>query len=1120
MKTPRVTRKIPAKVTGKFLVSLTVLLLSISPLSAFQDTLQITTDLPCQACHIDSQWDIIRPSSFDHSQTLFPLEGQHRNADCIQCHTGTSLETIHQFDRARTECASCHNDPHQGQLGDNCQRCHTDRTWQPRTETFDHNTTRFLLLGAHASVACDACHSSAGRNEYQGLPLDCAGCHLDTYQQTVDPDHAASGLSTDCLECHRISAPFWETSTFEHTLERTGFELTGAHSATDCSSCHTGQTTGTPQDCWACHQTEYETTTDPPHAVDAYPQDCALCHDTQDWATATFDHNRLGFALVGGHAQLTCDNCHADQNFQIQSGQCVSCHATDVTEIPDFSHESADFGPTCDQCHTVFNWANTNYDHNIQTDYPLTGAHVSASCGDCHGDGVFQELAGDCYACHQADYETAENPEHLNAGFPTNCTECHSTSGWATLTIDHDLTAFPLVGRHRTADCMACHDDGYDLPLNCEGCHDSADATEWDHEIRDYPANCDQCHSEFGWTPISFNHSGISSGCNDCHAYDYTQTAASTTAPDHVASGFSSECQVCHSTQVWAPAFFDHSEANTGFPLVGAHSALVPDNCTSCHINNQWAGTPHDCFSAQCHAQDYNNTTDPNHAERGYPMEDCTICHDESGFEPSIFQHNNTASACVTCHQYDYNNTNDPNHTANEFSTQCQVCHTTNAWSPDILNHDETGFPLIGEHQNTDCNACHVNDVYAGTPMNCWDAQCHLTDFNETDDPDHQAEGFRLEDCALCHTPVDWEPSIFTHENLTESCDACHSNDIPATPDHTGFPATCDVCHNTVQWSPSHFNHSEELTGFHLLGQHYDNSFTNCNLCHIDNQWSGISTDCFGANCHASTYGETSQPVHSDQVWNAEDCEICHTPIAWTPSVWSHANVTTCMPCHTADKAAAQDPPHADFPDDCAQCHATNAWSPAEFDHSETQTGFALTGAHQNTDCTVCHADGYDPPPTPRSCADADCHLADYNATTNPNHASSDFPMDCESCHTTTQWEGADFDHDGMYFPIYSGEHRNEWDACSDCHTNTSNYADFTCFGGGCHNVAEENAEHCEDGCESCNGFTYPATGVTAADCLFCHPNGDEDDCEGDDDDLRRPPNFQTPLDLDWRNVD
>ena len=1210
-----------------------LLLLNIPAAWALPDSLEISIDIPCQACHVANQWDIIRPSTFDHNQTEFPLAGQHRNTSCIECHSGTSLQAVHQFKNAPSDCSSCHNDPHQGQLGDNCQRCHTERTWQPRSDSFDHNTSRFPLMGAHASVACDACHKSAGRNEFQGLPMDCAGCHISTYQATTAPNHAASGLSTDCLQCHKISAPFWQTSTFEHTLTYTNFELTGVHETTECSSCHAGKTLGTPQDCWSCHEDVYQTSENPPHAIDNFPQDCALCHSTDDWTSSTFDHNQFGFALVGGHAQLTCDNCHADQNFTIQSGQCIACHAEDVVDIPAFSHELAEFGPTCEQCHSVFNWANTNYDHDIQTDYPLLGSHQTATCGGCHETGLFTDLSTDCYPCHQVDFDAAENPEHKNAGFPTNCEECHTTNSWATLVVDHDLTAFPLVGLHETVNCIACHTDGYTgLPLNCAGCHDYATATIWDHVIRNYPTTCDLCHTEFGFDIPSFNHDGINSSCNDCHSYDFDQT----TAPNHAASNFSSQCQVCHSNQIWTPSFFDHSATNTGFPLIGAHAALVPDNCTSCHINNQWAGTPHDCFSAQCHVQDYNATTDPNHVEHGYPLNECATCHDAVAFQPSIFQHINTSTPCETCHtiefnstsdpdhvehgypsescqmchntidfqqsiflhanttatcaschQYDYNQTTDPNHATEGFSAQCQICHTSAAWNPSIINHELTGFPLTGEHMETECTDCHINSIYSGTPTSCADSQCHLEDFNETTNPNHATQGFRAEDCVLCHstngwspsmfdhslaaagfaltgshvsvecaachvdyiapaevrscessgchitnfnattTPdhveyglrpedctichssVAWTPSLFSHDGLAITCNSCHTNQIPTTPDHTNFPVTCDVCHSTAAWNPSHFTHSEALTGFALIGQHFDNTFANCTLCHLDNQWSGISHDCFDANCHATQYNETTEPVHSEQIWAASDCQICHTPINWTPGIWSHQDVTTCMPCHTADKANAQDPPHIDFSDACAQCHATNAWSPAAFDHTQAQTGFGLTGAHLNTACEVCHANGYTPPATPRGCADATCHLNDYNTTTNPNHINSGFPTDCESCHTTAQWQGATFDHDAMFFPIYTGKHRNRWDSCAECHPNTSDYAQYTCFGNGCHSVADMNDEHCENNgsnCENCNGFTYPSSNVQSADCLFCHPTGNEDDC---DDDLFRGPTFR-----------
>ena len=40
------------------------------------------------------------------------------------------------------------------------------------------------------------------------------------------------------------------------------------------------------------------------------------------------------------------------------------------------------------------------------------------------------------------------------------------------------------------------------------------------------------------------------------------------------------------------------------------------------------------------------------------------------------------------------------------------------------------------------------------------------------------------------------------------------------------------------------------------------------------------------------------------------------------------------------------------------------------------------------------------------------CHQQDYTTAT-PNHAAAMFPNTCASCHTTTRWDGATFDHDG-----------------------------------------------------------------------------------------------------------
>src|ERR1035438_3465133 len=46
-------------------------------------------------------------------------------------------------------------------------------------------------------------------------------------------------------------------------------------------------------------------------------------------------------------------------------------------------------------------------------------------------------------------------------------------------------------------------------------------------------------------------------------------------------------------------------------------------------------------------------------------------------------------------------------------------------------------------------------------------------------------------------------------------------------------------------------------------------------------------------------------------------------------------------------------------------------------------------------------------------------------------------------------------------FPIYSGNHNGKWTACSDCHTNSSNYAVFTCIA--CHqhsNQTQVTSDH------------------------------------------------------------
>jgi hypothetical protein len=153
----------------------------------------------CAACHNTSAFF---PSTIDaesHSRFRFALEGAHRAAPCASCHSamgvsdaGSSLK-LSQPQTGRTPrvysipgatCATCHMDPHGGQFasregGSTCDACHGVTAFTPATE-FDHEAPGgFSLRGAHARVACTACHTVAGSEprRWRGVPRTCEACH-------------------------------------------------------------------------------------------------------------------------------------------------------------------------------------------------------------------------------------------------------------------------------------------------------------------------------------------------------------------------------------------------------------------------------------------------------------------------------------------------------------------------------------------------------------------------------------------------------------------------------------------------------------------------------------------------------------------------------------------------------------------------------------------------------------------------------------------------------------------------------------------------------------------------------------------------------------------------------
>ena len=308
-----------------------------------EDTHRGTLGAACDDCHNEDTWHPVEAIA-QHNRTRFPLVGAHAAAACFACHEGAETANFQGVDNA---CETCHvsdlaratSFDHVSQgITNDCQQCHIPTSWS--TAQFAHPAS-FQLTGGHGGLDCSDCH---GTGPITSLPTDCASCHLDDYQQTTDPNHALSGFSTDCTQCHNTNT--WSGAIFDHF-----FPLTAGHGGLDCSDCHgTGAITSIPSDCVSCHLDDYQLTTDPNHALSGFSTDCAACHSTSTWLGATFDHL---FPLSGPHGGLDCADCHTTPGTQ-SVFSCIDCHehgqeemADDHDEVPGYVWSSA----SCYQCH-------------------------------------------------------------------------------------------------------------------------------------------------------------------------------------------------------------------------------------------------------------------------------------------------------------------------------------------------------------------------------------------------------------------------------------------------------------------------------------------------------------------------------------------------------------------------------------------------------------------------------------------------------------------------------------------------------------------------------------------------------------------------------------------------
>lgn len=437
----------------------------------------------CEDCHTPQNWENRQEILKQHNLTRFPLIGVHSVLDCEACHVN---QQRNEYKNTPVDCEYCHYENYQSATNPNhqlakfqlnCLECHhaLPSTW--KKVNWQHPQI-FTLNGAHQFAECIDCHAET----YQGTANDCFSCHESDYLSAIFPNHSQEGYPVDCSLCHNEQQ--WQGALFDH-LQQTGYELIGKHSTLFCADCHIdNQTIGLPTDCIGCHESDFNSVQTPNHLLGQYPFDCLICHNQISWVPAIFDHNQTQFPLTGGHQNIACFDCHTDGQYTQLPTDCWSCHETDYNDVSDPDHIANNFDHDCTICHTTQAWQPANFDHS-NTQFPLTGAHLTIDCIDCHSQG-YTNTPTDCWSCHQTDYNNSTNPNHQAAGFPTNCELCHNTINWNQTTWDHDAQYFPIYsGKHRNEwnTCDECHVNPNNYTVfECIFCHEHANQAEVDED--------------------------------------------------------------------------------------------------------------------------------------------------------------------------------------------------------------------------------------------------------------------------------------------------------------------------------------------------------------------------------------------------------------------------------------------------------------------------------------------------------------------------------------------------------------------------------------------------------------------------------------------------------------
>ena len=900
----------------------------------------------------------------------------------------------------------------------------------------------------------------------------------------VGPYSGHLGVSSNCVQCHDGVKTYNKNGVLTPI---TPMPVDHIGSSRFCQACHTtrGFAIAVKTDheevfgsCSGCHDNVTAVGLSEFHSP--IESDCNACHNTVSFLTLEADGSY-------NHSNITraCQGCH---NGKVARG---------TVDTPIHQPPLSD----CGFCHTTASFKGAFPDH--------TGPQVVGKrCDSCHNDDPTNGIGKSSTGFHPADMSVAGDNS-------LDCDTCHSITEFNMGGFfDHSLIDITLDPQEPA--CFKCH---YDSSTNIGATQMPNDANHSGLTI-DQNMDCNICHSTEAFAGATFyDHSVLAPGklCADCHGdlapvnagdIDATGIPATTATYQHVDTN-GADCGACHTPGTFATGVFDHSTIGaskcdschddviaTGMASFDNHVPLdstAPADCDVCH-NPSHAANGYETFAsttafpvnmvhndpgvdieicASCH----NGTISTGKSTGHVPTRslDCDDCHvntlNYTDFALSPWDHAAIIGAgldtdCASCHAAGYATGKSDPHIPSV--NECSVCHTNTAVGGFATNNFRNA---VHDAYTTGCEGCHVSTYFPDNAV-AYKAASHL--------PTEQ-------DCYFCHTAsaanfMDY--SSFAHTGITNNCASCHDGSfVSVLPNAKGEPndnlhntitADCSICHTTVN-------------GF-LDGAYVDHTSLDILNVRCD-------------NCHNGdfTFNTAPAPVIkgknfiSNHPTTSSDCIVCHSsdPAAdFKDGGVDHSSAAVqaqrCDACHNgtdaiglADHASHVPIPAITIYDDCDGCHTAGA--------SFTPATFWVAGqghdAELQDNCESCHDGNYE------------TEGANGALGKNVGHVATN--ADCSSCHNTSAFAGAVFDHSTVV-----GE------PCASCHSVASDGSHipystgFDCAA--CHTTAAfkpaSNYDHSQNPssirCDTCHDDqTYAASATqktsnhisTNADCGTCH---------------------------------